>query len=457
MSSSTTEEQELSSPKVNETVQSSNLSSDVDVEKETPGSVPVPSGPPAPPPPPNGGLRAWLQVLGGFLFVLNTWGMANSFGIFQTYYASTLLPTSSPSSISWIGSIQGFLLLFVGVFCGRAFDAGYFYPVAGLGIFLSVFGMMMTSLATKYYQIFLAQGLCLGLGSGCLFTPGISLVGTYFSTRRGLATGIAASGSSVGGIIFPIVIRRLIVTVGFPWAVRAMAFIMLATLLLGISLLRPRLPPRKSGPVVDLAAFRDPAYTTFVVGLALGFMAFFIPFFYAESYAANIGVDSELSFYILSIMNAAGMVGRLLPNALADKVGNLNVIVPCAYISGIVVLCWISVHHLGNLIATSIMYSFFSGGLMALPPAVLVALSPSLNQIGVRVGMALTIGSLGVLIGSPIAGAILSRQSNHDNPGMEGGLDYTGTLVFTGTALLVCGGLMSATRVIKKGAKLGKV
>jgi hypothetical protein len=73
MSSSTTEEQELSSPKVNKTVHSSNISSDVDMEKETPGSVPVPSDPPAPPPPPNGGLKAWLQVLGGFLFVLNTW------------------------------------------------------------------------------------------------------------------------------------------------------------------------------------------------------------------------------------------------------------------------------------------------------------------------------------------------------------------------------------------------
>jgi MFS family permease len=124
--------------------------------------------------------------------------MANAFGVFQTYYTTELLTTSSQSSISWIGSIQGFLLLFVGVFCGRAFDAGYFYPVAGVGIFLSVFGMMMTSLGKEYYQIFLAQGLCLGVGSGFLFTPAISLVGTYFSTRRGLATGIAASGSSVG-------------------------------------------------------------------------------------------------------------------------------------------------------------------------------------------------------------------------------------------------------------------
>lgn len=178
---------------------------------------------------------------------------------------------------------------------------------------------MTTSLSTKYYQIFLAQGISVGLGSGCLFTPAISLVGTYFSTRRSLATGIAASGSSVGGIFYPIVLRRLIVQVGFPWAVRAMAFIMLGTLGMGLALLRPRLPPRRSGPLVDFAAFKDPAYTTFVIGLALGFTAFFIPFFYAESYALNIGVESELSFYILSIMNAGGMIGRMLPNAIADK------------------------------------------------------------------------------------------------------------------------------------------
>ncbi|KAL4865953.1 hypothetical protein BDV12DRAFT_210775 [Aspergillus spectabilis] len=445
MSTSSTDEHDLSTkPGASDVLETSNVSSQVDVEKHGPSAVSAaspPSASPGLPPPPNGGLQAWLQVIGGFLFVLNTWGMANTF------------------VISWVGSIQGFLLLFVGVFAGRAFDAGYFYPVAGLGVFLSVFGMMMTSLATEYYQVFLAQGLCLGLGSGCLFTPGISLVGTYFSTRRGLATGIAASGSSVGGIIFPVVIRRLIVTVGFPWAVRAMTIIMLGTLAIGISILRPRLPPRKSGPVIDFAAFKDPAYTTFVIGLALGFMAFFIPFFYAESYALNIGVESELSFYILSIMNAAGMIGRLLPNALADKIGSLSVIVPCSYISAIVVLAWISAKSLGTLLATSIMYSFFSGGLMALPPAVLVALSPSLNQIEVRVGMALTIGSLGVLIGSPIAGAILSGQSrsNHTDGTQNGGLEYTGTLIITGVALLVCGGFMNGTRVIKKGVKLGKV
>jgi hypothetical protein len=88
-------------------------------------------------------------------------------------------------------------LLIVGLFCGRALDAGYFYRVAALGVFLEVFGMMMTSISSEFYQVILAPGLCVGIGSGCLFSPAISVVGTYFA-KRSLATGIAASGSSAG-------------------------------------------------------------------------------------------------------------------------------------------------------------------------------------------------------------------------------------------------------------------
>lgn len=44
-------------------------------------------------------------------------------GTFQSYYETTLLPSSSSSSISLIGSLQVFLLYFVGTFAGRIFDA----------------------------------------------------------------------------------------------------------------------------------------------------------------------------------------------------------------------------------------------------------------------------------------------------------------------------------------------
>lgn len=91
-----------------------------------------------------------------------------------------------------------------------------------------------------------------------------------------------------------------------------------------------------------------------------------------------------------------------------------------------------------------------------MPPSVLVALSPNLAQIGVPVDMALTVRSLGVLIGPPIAGAILSSQSRNNDPDVKRSSDLTGTLVFTGAVLLVCGVLMTGTRVIKKGIPAGE-
>jgi MFS family permease len=136
-------------------------------------------------------------------------GIVNSFGVYQTYYESNLLSQRSSSDISWIGSLQAFLLLIIGVITGPLYDAGYFRPLVFTGSFLVVFGMIMTSLCTAYWQVILAQGLCIGIGSGCLFIPSVAIVSTYFSTKKALATGIAASGSSIAGIICPIVFHRL--------------------------------------------------------------------------------------------------------------------------------------------------------------------------------------------------------------------------------------------------------
>lgn len=64
--------------------------------------------------------------------------------MFQTFYEIDLLRNESPSDISWIGSIQAFLLLFMGALSGPAFDAGYFKHLVVAGNLLIVFGLMMT-------------------------------------------------------------------------------------------------------------------------------------------------------------------------------------------------------------------------------------------------------------------------------------------------------------------------
>jgi hypothetical protein len=84
-------------------------------------------GPPGAPdgsPAPNGGLWAWLQVVGAFMVLFNTWGILNTFGVFQTYYESGALFDESSSNISWIGSLQAFFVLVGGIFSGPIYDRG---------------------------------------------------------------------------------------------------------------------------------------------------------------------------------------------------------------------------------------------------------------------------------------------------------------------------------------------
>jgi MFS family permease len=125
-------------------------------------------------------------------------GVVNTFGIYQTYYQETLLPSHSASSISWIGTMQGFLLFIVGVIVGPIFDKGYLKSLIAVGSFLVVFGLMMTSLSTTYYQVFLAHGVAVGIGCAFLYLPSIAIVATYFTSRRAIATGVTASGGSIG-------------------------------------------------------------------------------------------------------------------------------------------------------------------------------------------------------------------------------------------------------------------
>ena len=153
--------------------------------------------------PPNGGLRAWTQVAVGHLLVFNGFGYISSFGIFQAYYATTL--NRPASDISWVGSVQLFLLFLIGTLSGRAMDAGYFRSLIVCGCVLQVVGIFATSWCTQYWQLFLAQGLVQGLGNGLLFTPTVVLVSTYFSTKRAFALGLTACGAPTGGVVFPLV------------------------------------------------------------------------------------------------------------------------------------------------------------------------------------------------------------------------------------------------------------
>lgn len=329
---------------------------------------------------------------------------------------------------------------------GPIYDAGYFRTLLLVGSFLVTFGQMMLSLCHSYWQVFLAQAVCIGLGAGCLFVPSVAILSTYFNTRIATAMGLAASGSSLGGVIYPIIFYRLEPTIGFPWATRVIGFIILVTLVVSNTVMKVRVLPAARRKIIDLKAFTEAPYLLFVAGSFVAFMGLYAPFFYVESYSIEYGItDVSLAFYLLAIINSASVFGRIIPNFIADKTGPMNMIVPCAVLSGVLSLCLIPVRSVAPLIVICALYGFFSGALVSLPPTIFVHLSPNRGIIGTRMGMGFAIISIGLLIGTPICGVILNGSS------------FKYVWVFGGALTVLGGFVIGFGRVMKAGWGIVKV
>jgi MFS family permease len=133
---------------------------------------------------------------------------------------------------------------------------------------------MMASISTKYYQFILSQGVCSALGASMIFYPSMSAVTTWFFRRRALALGITASGSSLGGVIFPIMVERLIPEVGFPWTMRICAFLILGIMILCNLTVVSRIPPRPRPvrPRDFVVPFKEATFSLLAFGTFLEWM-----------------------------------------------------------------------------------------------------------------------------------------------------------------------------------------
>ncbi|PLB44958.1 MFS general substrate transporter [Aspergillus steynii IBT 23096] len=391
-----------------------------------------------PSPPPDGGMRAWTQVFMAHLVLFCTWGFINSFGFFQTYYEENM--RVSASQVSWIASIQVFLLSFIGSFSGRLMDAGYYRWCLIGGFIFQIVGIFMVSLCWRYWQVFLAQGICCGIGDGLLFCPTTALIATYFAKRRSLALGLVLSGSSTGGLIFPIMVQQLLPRVGFPWTVRCLGFVVLFCFAVCLSLARTRLPKRPSGPLIQSSAFREKPYSLFVVGIFLSLWAVYFSYFYIDTYAVNvIGASKSDALSMLYIINGMGIPGRIIPALFADRFfGILNTYVALGIVAGVLLYCWIAVETYGGMVAFVVCYGLIGGGVQGTALSSLPTLTTDLSQMGVRSGMVLSIVAFACLTGPPLAGALIEHKNG----------SYTYACAWGGTSLILGSGFVVAARFL---------
>ena len=170
-------------------------------------------------------------------------------------------------------------------------------------------------------------------------------------------------------------------------------------------------------------------------------MGLYVLYFYIELYAMQeCGMSEDLAPYTIAMANAGAALGRLGPNYLADKSGPLNFYVPHIFVTGVLAFCWIAVHSSAGIIVFSVVYGFFSASLVSLIGPITVEISKETSDvIGTRLGMVLAFSGIGLLIGSPIAGALLTSR------GWIGQQAWAGSLVMASGTCLFC------VRILKYG------
>ncbi|KAL8643502.1 MAG: hypothetical protein Q9226_008328 [Calogaya cf. arnoldii] len=435
-----------------------------DIEKADPDAKPALAGF-DPASFPDGGLQAWLAVSGAFCCLFCSFGWINCIGVFQAYYQTHQLSNYSPSTVAWIPALTVFFMFAGGPIWGKLYDNHGPRYLLAVGSFLHVFGLMMASLCSEYYQFLLAQAM--------------SSTGTWFFKRRVLAFGIMAAGSSLGGVILPIMVDHIIARAGFPWAMRSAAFLLLALLIYANFTVRSRIPPsHKPWSLMEfIVPFRELPYVLVVSASFLFFFGMFLPFTFIILSAQHDGMSERLAAYLVPILNAGesllyffnshsiplvpntskeptrlinnkvSIFGRTIPGYIADKFGRFNIMIMTSILSTLLVLClWLPAR--GNIpyILFAALYGFSSGAFVSLAPALIAQIS-DIRQIGVRTGSMFAVISIAALVGNPIGGALVSS---------EGG-GYWGLQVFCGAMMGLGSLVFVAARWSLEGWRIVKV
>jgi len=301
----------------------------------------------------------------------------------------------------------------------------------------------------EYWQFLIVFGILGGLGTSLVVTPATTAIGHFFLTRRGYATGIACTGGSIGGVVFPIMLEALFPK-GWAWATRIQGFVFLVLLTLANVLIRGRLEPTVEPRLFILPnfkIFREPTFV--IVTIAAYFLEWglFVPVTYLTSYCVDSGAFSPtFAYQVIAIYNGSSTIGRWVSGYLADKFGAYNIMIimvffcastsmglwfPAAILSD-EVLSVGRINHAsvisGLTVSYAVLMGIASGSNISLAPVCVSRLCDT-RRYGEYYGMCYTVVAFGTLTGVPIAGAIIGADRAYWAGALFCGLCYSCALM----------------------------
>ncbi len=373
----------------------------------------------------EGGLRAWLVVAGAFFANWIVFGPGNSFGVLFRAYLAPSTPERPSASPVYFSGTQGFIFtsLIGGCAIGFAFACG---PLANLfvrnfgvrvpvivGVLAMTLALELGSLAngrTGWWQLLLSQGILYGAGGSLVFIPSIGLPAQYFDKKKGLATGIAASGSGVGALVLAPIAQAVIDrTNSTAWALRVIGFINLFLGILCIFLLKPKTRVGVQYSSFDLSVFKVPGFAIHLVGAFLYLCSYGTPLFFVTTFCATLGISGIQSSGVISLMAAGNTVGRLALGTAADRYGTINVLIASTFLNGVLsCVWWMFSRSFSAIAAWGFFWGFTAGAYWALAvPA--CARIVGLQKLGSAVALFFLSSGVPPIIGGVIGSSLLER------------------------------------------------
>ena len=359
---------------------------------------------------------AWVVVWATFVCLALIFGVSYSFAAFFESFAVEF--SAQRADVSWIFGLSGFVYFVLGAGGGMLADRFGPRTVCAAGMALIASGLLATSWATSLLAVYLSYGLLVGLGIALVYTPSIASVQPWFTTRRGLAGGIASSGVGAGTLLVPVLVAMAIGTMPWREAMQALALGVLVLGLLAADLLRraPAAPSSGSGGSASGLSLREtlrsPTFRWLYLATVLASPVMFIPFAHVSASARDLGLSEALAVGLVGLIGVGSLVGRFAIGLVADRLGRAQTLVLMQLSMGASYLLWGAAGGHALLVLFALWFGLSYGSIVSLLPAICMDYFGGKSVASV-VGTLYSGAAFGNLLGPVLAGAVFDHSGHY--------------------------------------------
>ncbi|KAG2195169.1 hypothetical protein INT47_006451 [Mucor saturninus] len=315
----------------------------------------------------------WLVVLGAFMVQITSFGVVSSWGVMQDYFNQHVFENNKTAlvDLSFVGTLA---LIFInaGSPIVQVLVARFgLRPIMIAGTTCIVVALETASLATEVWHLYLTQGILFGSGASCMYVTVMAVTPQWFTKNRGIALGIVAGGSGMGGLIVPFIMTPLNRNLGYAWTYRILGFICLVCDIIACIFVKERIPrikeKMKLSEILQFDVLKNIDFLLFAVGADIALFGYFVPFFFIPAYATYLGLSDSQGASIVAVSSSMNFIGRLVAGYMADRIGKLNSNIIFTLITAISsLLIWTFAFTYQSMMGFGVVFGFSCGVYFAL-------------------------------------------------------------------------------------------